>query len=138
MTAKSTVVQEAEQIISQNLGTSSNKYDGDPDTSVIDDTLVRDPLQEEGVEQQEPEGIKKRNRRTPGKKRKAEVQMNEDGDEIVPRKKPRRKRSPKPEPSYIIPDVERKTTTFKGRLGVLHCCFDVDDIILSYFQVMLV
>lgn len=138
MTAKSTVVQEAGQIISQSPGTSSNKYDGDPDTSVTDDTLVRDPPQEEGVEQQETEEIRKRSRRTPGKKRGAEVQVNEDGDEIVPRKKPRKKRSPKPEPSYIIPDVERKTTTFKGRLGVLHCCFDVDDIILSHFQAMLV
>ena len=31
--------------------------------------------------------------------------------------KPPRKRQPKPEPVYVIPDVERKTTTFRGRLG---------------------
>ncbi|KAF8813871.1 UV-endonuclease UvdE [Phlegmacium glaucopus] len=29
----------------------------------------------------------------------------------------RHKRGPQPEPIYIIPDVERKETTFKGRLG---------------------
>lgn len=31
--------------------------------------------------------------------------------------KPRTPRKPKPEPVYVIPDVERKVTTFKGRLG---------------------
>ncbi|THU80485.1 UV-endonuclease UvdE [Dendrothele bispora CBS 962.96] len=32
-------------------------------------------------------------------------------------KKPRKPRAPKPEPVYIIPDVERKETKFRGRLG---------------------
>ncbi|KAG6857694.1 hypothetical protein H0H87_004110 [Tephrocybe sp. NHM501043] len=40
---------------------------------------------------------------------------DEDGD--VQTSQPRKKRQPKPEPVYIIPDVERKVTTFKGRLG---------------------
>ena len=31
--------------------------------------------------------------------------------------KPKRQRKPKPEPVYIIPDVEKKETTFRGRLG---------------------
>lgn len=35
----------------------------------------------------------------------------------APAKKKRKPRAPKPEPIYIIPDVEKKTTTFKGRLG---------------------
>ncbi|KDQ57434.1 hypothetical protein JAAARDRAFT_113368, partial [Jaapia argillacea MUCL 33604] len=30
---------------------------------------------------------------------------------------PRKRRAPKPEPVYVIPDVEKKSTTFKGRLG---------------------
>ena len=29
----------------------------------------------------------------------------------------KRKRGPPPEPVYIIPDVEKKRTTFRGRLG---------------------
>lgn len=119
MTVESTVVQESGQFISQNIGMSSNK-DDDADTSVANDTLLRDLLQEENGEEQEPEESTKRTRRKRGK-RKAEVQINEDGEEFAPQKKPRKKRSPKPEPTYIIPDVERKTTTFKGRLGVLRC-----------------
>ena len=31
--------------------------------------------------------------------------------------KPKRQRKPKPEPLYIIPDVEKKESTFRGRLG---------------------
>lgn len=137
MTIESTVVQEGRQLISRKPGMPSNKDDGGPDASVTDDALVPDPLQEEGKEHQEPEESKKSTRRKPGRKRTAETQINEDGEEIAPRKKPRKKRSPKPEPSYTIPDVERKMTTFKGRLGVLHC-INVDDIALPHFQVMLV
>jgi len=32
-------------------------------------------------------------------------------------KSPRKKPAPKKEPVYIIPDVARKETTFRGRLG---------------------
>ena len=31
--------------------------------------------------------------------------------------KPKRQRKPKPEPVYVIPDVETRETTFRGRLG---------------------
>lgn len=34
-----------------------------------------------------------------------------------PVKKARKPRGPQPEPVYVIPDVEKKTTNFKGRLG---------------------
>ncbi len=32
-------------------------------------------------------------------------------------KKKRKPREPKPDPVYVIPDVEKKTTSFHGRLG---------------------
>lgn len=46
---------------------------------------------------------------------------NAPGDESVPEKRlrNRNKRTAKPEPVYIIPDVERKETTYRGRLGNL-------------------
>ncbi|KAG6869109.1 hypothetical protein C0993_001674 [Termitomyces sp. T159_Od127] len=47
----------------------------------------------------------------------AKAGVKEIGDEEVEAPKPQRKRQPKAEPVYIIPDVEIKTTTFKGRLG---------------------
>ncbi|GLB37424.1 putative UV-endonuclease UvdE [Lyophyllum shimeji] len=40
-----------------------------------------------------------------------------DDEYLEKSKSPRKKRRPKPEPVYVIPDVETKTTTFKGRLG---------------------
>ncbi|KDQ27422.1 hypothetical protein PLEOSDRAFT_1009660, partial [Pleurotus ostreatus PC15] len=40
----------------------------------------------------------------------------EDGGEEVTAS-PRKKRRAKPEPVYVIPDVEKRTTTFQGRLG---------------------
>ncbi|KAF8635189.1 hypothetical protein AX17_003965 [Amanita inopinata Kibby_2008] len=43
-------------------------------------------------------------------------QRNTNG--ILPSvKRPRKKRASKPEPVYVIPDVQRKETTFRGRLG---------------------
>ncbi|KAF9452757.1 UV-endonuclease UvdE [Macrolepiota fuliginosa MF-IS2] len=63
----------------------------------------------------EQEGKKSKNRKHRSKKSKG--QTNEGDEEFVLENKPRRKRQPKPEPVYIIPDVERKDTTFKGRLG---------------------
>ncbi|RDB25231.1 UV-damage endonuclease [Hypsizygus marmoreus] len=44
-------------------------------------------------------------------------QIGDDDFTQPPAKSQRRKRQPKPEPVYVIPDVERKATTFKGRLG---------------------
>lgn len=58
----------------------------------------------------EDESPKQRKR----KARKGAVQ-DEDGVAVVP--KVRKARAPKPEPVYVIPDVERGATTFKGRLG---------------------
>ena len=48
---------------------------------------------------------------------------NAPGDEFVPEKRlrNRNKQTAKPEPVYIIPDVERKETTYKGRLGNFAC-----------------
>lgn len=51
------------------------------------------------------------------KKRKAPL-IDDDAESFdgqPPKKK--RKRAPKAEPVYVIPDVERKETTFRGRLG---------------------
>lgn len=42
------------------------------------------------------------------------TQVSETGSEAPPKK---RKRACKPEPVYIIPGVEKKATTFRGRLG---------------------
>jgi UV DNA damage endonuclease len=50
------------------------------------------------------------------KKRQAPLMDNAElSDDQPPKKK--RKRAPKPEPVYVIPEVERKKTTFRGRLG---------------------
>ncbi|CAA7271235.1 unnamed protein product [Cyclocybe aegerita] len=57
---------------------------------------------------------------SPKKKRskKAKASPQNEGDEFVEgAAKPKRKRAPIPEPVYVIPDVEKKETTFKGRLG---------------------
>jgi len=53
--------------------------------------------------------------RRPSKRAKATVQ--EDGDAVEAPKAKRKKRVVE-EPVYVIPDVETKTTTFRGRLGV--------------------
>ncbi|KAL0956843.1 hypothetical protein HGRIS_002955 [Hohenbuehelia grisea] len=66
---------------------------------------------------EEPEASPKRKRQTRTKKRKA--QKIEDGEsfDTEVQKSPRKKRAPKPEPVYVIPDVELLETTFRGRLG---------------------
>ncbi|TYJ57345.1 UV damage endonuclease UvdE [Cryptococcus floricola] len=66
----------------------------------------------EGGEQEED----KPKKRTPKKSRiaKDEPEYDEDGNEIVKKK---RKARVYPKKVYEIPDVERKTTHFKGRLG---------------------
>ncbi|WVR08036.1 UV damage endonuclease UvdE [Kwoniella sp. DSM 27419] len=64
----------------------------------------------------EGESAKKPKKATPKKSRlaKDEPEYDSEGNEIV-----KKKRKPKvyPKKVYDIPDVERKTTTFKGRLG---------------------
>ncbi|WWC65861.1 UV damage endonuclease UvdE [Kwoniella dejecticola CBS 10117] len=65
---------------------------------------------------EEGETPKKEKKATPKKSRiaKDEPEYDEEGNEIV-----KKKRKPKvyPKKVYEIPDVERKTTTFRGRLG---------------------
>lgn len=62
----------------------------------------------------------KRRTKSQAKKRKGS-QLNtdeaeEDGGQEASAS-PRKKRAPKPEPVYVIPDVEKRMTTFQGRLG---------------------
>uniref|UniRef100_A0A0W0EZA6 UV-endonuclease UvdE n=1 Tax=Moniliophthora roreri TaxID=221103 RepID=A0A0W0EZA6_MONRR len=57
---------------------------------------------------------KKKAKRSPRKKKGTEDATTYD--DVSP-KKPRKPRVPKPEPVYIIPDVEKKATRFRGRLG---------------------
>ncbi|KAK8849695.1 UV damage endonuclease UvdE [Kwoniella newhampshirensis] len=70
---------------------------------------------EEAAETME-EKPKKVKKPTPKKSRIAvdEPELDEDGNEVVKKK---RKAKVYPKKVYDIPDVERKTTTFKGRLG---------------------
>jgi UV DNA damage endonuclease len=75
-------------------------------------------LGERTEEEDLPPGEGKRSKTRKRKKKSKEAQVAEDGGEAGTPKK-RRKRQPKPEPEYIIPDVECKETTFKGRLGAL-------------------
>jgi len=80
----------------------------------------------------------KTKRKVKNKKRSlGQIDVNDHGEEFVPDKKPRRKQAPKPEPVYVIPDVERKETTFRGRLGPNHL-FLVYVCGLILVQVMLV
>ena len=60
------------------------------------------------------EGQAKRSKPT-RKRTTSQVLENTVTDSEAPPKK--RKRACKPEPVYIIPDVEKKATTFRGRLG---------------------
>ncbi|KAF8914616.1 UV-endonuclease UvdE-domain-containing protein [Mucidula mucida] len=45
-----------------------------------------------------------------------DVDADQTTDQPSPKKK-RKPREPKPDPVYVIPDVEKKTTSFHGRLG---------------------
>jgi hypothetical protein len=75
-------------------------------TSYLEDSDEIDDIDSEGVLSTSTKGSRKQN----GK--------GNTGDEgySVPIS-PRKKHAPKPEPVYIIPDVARKETTFRGRLG---------------------
>ena len=57
---------------------------------------------------------------SPSKPKRKNAPGDSSEDESVPEKKlrNRNKRAAKPEPVYIIPDVERKETTYRGRLGI--------------------
>ncbi|PBK95542.1 UvdE-domain-containing protein [Armillaria gallica] len=58
-----------------------------------------------------------------GKRRSQKAAVLE-GTEVMVKKKTRKPRSPIPEPTYIIPDVERKETTFKGPLILGYACLN--------------
>jgi len=85
---------------------------------------VKTPVKKEDDERDEEDGEgatpakeKKPRKPTPKKSRlaaKDEPEFDEDGNEIV-----KKKRKPKvyPKIEYVIPDVPKKTTNFKGRLG---------------------
>lgn len=51
-----------------------------------------------------------------GARKRTQIVDNAEDEPGVPSNK--RKRACKPEPVYIIPDVEKKQTTFRGRLGI--------------------
>jgi hypothetical protein len=67
--------------------------------------------EEDELAEEAEEGESPKKKRTP-RKRKDVAALDGESPE-----KPRRARPLKPEPVYVIPDVEKKTTTFKGRLG---------------------
>lgn len=69
------------------------------------------------------EGSKSRNTRGARKRTTSQAVENIVTDSEAPPKK--RKRARKPEPVYIIPDVEQKVTTFRGRLGMKHVCYHI-------------
>jgi hypothetical protein len=61
---------------------------------------------------------KKRGRKTKSATADGEEGTGTDGtDGAAKTPKKRKARAPKPDPTYVIPDVEKKSTTFKGRLG---------------------
>ncbi|KAF9567944.1 UV-endonuclease UvdE [Agrocybe pediades] len=67
--------------------------------------------------QPSPRTRKSANKKTSSVRKVATQVDGDDWVEASSPSKPRKKREPKPEPVYIIPDVARKETTFKGRLG---------------------
>ncbi|KAG2015431.1 endonuclease Uve1 [Coprinopsis cinerea AmutBmut pab1-1] len=82
------------------------------DESVVQESIsVQPEVEQELQEKEEP--------RQPARKRKTKT-ASRHGDEAYEDEQPKpnkRKRKVREEPVYIIPDVEKKTTTFKGRLG---------------------
>ncbi|KAJ8695982.1 hypothetical protein PTI98_005885 [Pleurotus ostreatus] len=77
------------------------------------------PMDEDSDKIVAPKKVK-RKPKSQGKKRKGSQlkpdDAVEDGGEEVTASS-RKKRRAKPEPVYVIPDVEKRTTTFQGRLG---------------------
>lgn len=67
-----------------------------------------------------PKAPKKKRKKKAGKEASEVVKVDADEEpyDEVEVKKARRPRKPKPEPVYIIQDVERRETKFRGRLGI--------------------
>ena len=110
---------ENSSILSQRreIASAANIHVVDHESMELDPSAL-DMMSHEQVRQ----GLKTR-RKVKNKKRsfsQIDAEVNDQDEEFVPDKKPRRRQAPKPEPVYVIPDVERKETTFKGRLGSYH------------------
>lgn len=85
------------------------------------------PLKNAAVEYDQVPGEDRRtkhakSRNTPRARKRTSSQVVENtlSEEVLPKK---RKRACQPEPVYVIPDVEKKVTTFKGRLGTTFVCY---------------
>lgn len=84
--------------------------------AVVEEDVERRLGEAETSELHEQPSTSKKKRARKAKVAVAEVDIAvEDGEEVGP--KPKRRRKAQEEPVYVIPDVEKKTTTFKGRLG---------------------
>jgi UV DNA damage endonuclease len=82
---------------------SDQKLDDDSDLTSLDELA------------EEVKKPKKKAKKSPKKKGTEDAGAYDDASP----KKTRKPRAPKPEPIYIIPDVEKKETRFRGRLGRL-------------------
>ncbi|KAJ3842823.1 UV-endonuclease UvdE-domain-containing protein [Lentinula raphanica] len=90
----------------QKAVTVAAETEGLSDLSSLDD--------DESATQESKKSSAKRTKKTA---RKIKVDIDEEGYEDTKVKKTRKPRKPKPEPVYVIPDVERRETKFRGRLG---------------------
>ncbi|KAJ3828141.1 UV-endonuclease UvdE-domain-containing protein [Lentinula raphanica] len=90
----------------QKAVTVAAETEGLSDLSSLDD--------DESATQESKKSSAKRTKKTA---RKIKVDIDEEGYEETKVKKTRKPRKPKPEPVYVIPDVERRETKFRGRLG---------------------
>ncbi|KAJ3964833.1 UV-endonuclease UvdE-domain-containing protein [Lentinula raphanica] len=90
----------------QKAVTVAAETEGLSDLSFLDD--------DESATQESKKSSAKRTKKTA---RKIKVDIDEEGYEETKVKKTRKSRQPKPEPVYVIPDVERRETKFRGRLG---------------------
>ncbi|KAK7060460.1 hypothetical protein VNI00_001225 [Paramarasmius palmivorus] len=85
----------------QKASVSDQKLDDDSDLTSLDELA------------EEVKKPKKKTKKSPKKKGTEDAAAYDDASP----KKTRKPRAPKPEPVYIIPDVEKKETRFRGRLG---------------------
>lgn len=96
------------------MATSSRVARAPPVSMATEDESDLTPLEDELAVAQTQRGGTKRSR-----SKRTTSQSTVAGSEELPKK---RKRARKPEPVYVIPDVEKKETTFRGRLGTSFVC----------------
>jgi hypothetical protein len=87
------------------LHTGGTASETDSPLSALDDSDVGAPSPAQ----------KKKKRASPTKKKAVPKTADEQAAALA--KRPRKPKVLKPEKTYVIPDVERKSTTFRGRLG---------------------